>query len=108
MTSDSCRARSQVSSLLHCSGSCALQRTKILPLAFASHSGVPRFASVMSFSAHRWASFALCHVVFIDSCLNNDVTRFRSNAFRCAECRLSVLYLINPPAMFATKVLWAV
>lgn len=54
---------------------------------------------VMSLSATRWASFALCHVVEMDSCSMSDVTRFRSSALRCAEFLLKCRYLIAPPAM---------
>ena len=57
------------------------------------------FASVMSFSAIRWASFALGHVVWMASSLTSAVTRLRSRARRCAESRPRCRYLTAPPAM---------
>lgn len=63
-----------------------------------------RFARVISFSARRWASFALGQVVWMDSCFTRDVTRLRSRACRCAESRLRCRYLTRPPAMLSVFV----
>lgn len=52
-----------------------------------------------SCSASRCASFALCHVVDIDSCLKRDVTRLRSSACLCDDERLRWRYFKRPPAM---------
>lgn len=54
---------------------------------------------VMSFSARRWASLALCHVVVMDSCSKREVTRLRRRACRWAELRFRCRYLRAPPAM---------
>jgi len=60
--------------------------------------------NVTSFSASLCASFALCHVVVIDSCLKSDVTRFRRSAWRCEEERLRWRYFMCPPAMMGNNV----
>ncbi len=54
---------------------------------------------VINFSARRWASFALCQVVRMDSCVMREVTMLRSMACRCAELRLRWRYFRWPPAM---------
>lgn len=61
-----------------------------------------RFPNVMSFSASRWASFALGHVVEIDSCSNRDVTRLRRRACLWEDLRLKWRYLKAAPAMLRT------
>lgn len=62
------------------------------------------FPSVISFSASRCASFALCQVVDIASCSNSDSTRLRRSACRCDELRDKCLYFMCPPAMAAYDV----
>jgi hypothetical protein len=59
------------------------------------------FPNVINFSASRCASFAFGHVVDIDSCVNNEVTRFRSRACLCAEDRPRCLYFNRAPAIAA-------
>lgn len=54
---------------------------------------------MISLSANRCASLALCHVVWMDSFLTSDVTRLRSKACRCAEVRPRCLNLVKPPAI---------
>lgn len=71
-----------------------------IPCALLRAVSLFRFARVISFSANRWASLALCHVVWMDSFLTSDVTRLRSSACRCAEVRPRCLNLVNPPAIF--------
>lgn len=75
------------------------QRTKRMPWAFRRVASLSRLARVMSFSAMRCASLALCHVVWMDSYLMSEVTRLRSSAWRCAELRLRCRYLVSPPAI---------
>lgn len=55
--------------------------------------------NVIIFSANRWASFALCHVVEMLSCSIRDVTRFRRSALRCADDRERCRYFTSPPAI---------
>ena len=74
-------------------------RTKKILCALVRLASVFFFASVMSFSASRWASFAFGQVVRMDSCLIKDVTRLRRRALRWAESRLRWRYLTSPPAM---------
>lgn len=74
-------------------------RTKRKACAFPRLTSVFFFPNVMSFSASRWASFALGHVVLMDSCSKSEVTRFRSSACRCEDLRSRCLYLRAPPAM---------
>lgn len=57
------------------------------------------FPRVISFSARRWASLALCQVVRIDSWVMREVTMLRSMACRWAEPRLRWRYFWWPPAM---------
>lgn len=76
-----------------------LVHTKKIWCALRRDASVFFFPNVTSFSANRCASFALCHVVAIDSCLNSDVTRLRRSACRCAEDRLSARYFMCPPAI---------
>jgi len=59
------------------------------------------FPSVMSFSARRWASFALGQVVVMDSWVKREVTRLRRRAWRCAEVRPRWRYFMRPPAIAA-------
>lgn len=59
------------------------------------------FPSVINFSASLCASFALCHVVEMDSCSMRDVTRLRRSALRCAESLLRCRYFVRPPAIAA-------
>lgn len=54
---------------------------------------------VINFSASRWASLALGHVVVMDSCWKREVTRLRRRACRCDDFRLRWRYLVAPPAM---------
>jgi hypothetical protein len=75
------------------------KHTKRIPWALRRAVSLSRLARVMSFSAMRCASLALCHVVWMDSYLMRDVTKFRSSACRCAELRLRCRYLVRPPAI---------
>lgn len=54
---------------------------------------------VITFSARRWASFALAQVVLMLSCVIREVTRLRRRAWRWAEERERWRYLRAPPAM---------
>jgi len=74
-------------------------RTKKIPMALFRAASVLRLPSVINFSANRCASFALCHVVCIDSCFMSDVTRFRRRACLCDELRERERYFMCPPAM---------
>lgn len=64
-----------------------MSRTKKIDNAFRRLASVFFFPRVIRVSASRCASFALAHVVVIDSFSMSEVTKLRRRALRCEDLR---------------------